>query len=70
MSPKLLKQIATIAATAFLFFLFGYSYGQRSVPRGEKRWQETIDRCHPFLEAGLPADFGRCVAGGRYNSNP
>jgi hypothetical protein len=63
------KMIAALVITAGMSFLMGFMYGERSVPLAEKRWQATIDDCHRFLEVGLPADFGRCVAGQRVNSN-
>jgi hypothetical protein len=63
------KLIATLAVVAGISFLMGFMYGERSVPLAEKHWQAIIDDCHRFLAAGLPADFGRCVASPPRNSN-
>ncbi|MGE5564723.1 MAG: hypothetical protein ACM3YN_01000 [Parcubacteria group bacterium] len=57
------KGVAALLVTAGVFFLLGFSYGERSVPKTERYWQGIIDDCHRFLEVGLDADFGRCVAG-------
>lgn len=59
------KVIAAVIVTAGVFFIVGFAYGERSVPRAERHWQSVIDECHRFLEVGLDADFGRCVAGAR-----
>ena len=67
--PLALKIAIALFCTAAFFFLLGMNFGIASVPRAEQFYQELIDGCHRFLEAGLPADFGRCIAGQPANSN-
>jgi hypothetical protein len=69
MNTTFLVRAAAVVGVAAVSFVAGDMFGVQSVPKTEKHWQLVIDDCHRFLEAGLPADFGNCVAGGRYQSS-
>jgi hypothetical protein len=58
-----------LAVTAAISSFAGFMYGESSVSATEKRLENTIEECHYLLEAGLPADFGKCIAGGRYRDS-
>jgi 4-amino-4-deoxy-L-arabinose transferase-like glycosyltransferase len=53
---------------AAVSFLAGVVYGDLTAAKENHHWQRIIDDCHRFLENGLDADFGRCIAGSHYRS--
>ena len=64
-----LGKFLALLATICVAFVAGAVYGDTTAAKENHQWQRVIDDCHRFLEAGLEADFGRCVAGGSYRSD-